>query len=138
MGFSGVVARFLVSPFECGFDSQGFGRRFFSVRFSYFVLLFLCFDIELVWFFGFPVFIGIKLFLLCILFGYVVFSYLVEESAMIWDVSGFCLGFLILWLSCAQARCCLLLWFFCLVSFGFLGFLSWVFGFGLSYVFCVV
>ena len=44
----GIFGRQLVMPFECGFDSQQFGRVSFSVRFSYFVLLFLGFDIELV------------------------------------------------------------------------------------------
>ncbi|KAF0148279.1 MAG: NADH-ubiquinone oxidoreductase chain 3 [Ignavibacteria bacterium] len=77
--------RYFYSPFECGFDSQGVGRSFFSVRFSYFVLLFLCFDVELVWFFGFPLFSEFSFFLFPFLFGFVVFGFVVEERLMLWE-----------------------------------------------------
>jgi NADH:ubiquinone oxidoreductase subunit 3 (subunit A) len=50
-----LSSRERVSPFECGFDSKQVGRRPFSLHFIVFLLVFLVFDVELVFFFHFPV-----------------------------------------------------------------------------------
>lgn len=76
----------MLSPFECGFDAQFGGRTFFSIRVSYFVLLFLVFDVELSWFLGFPLW-GVFFFPLgSFLVGFVWWGFLLEESSMFWDV----------------------------------------------------
>lgn len=74
-----------LSAFECGFDSKHFGRRSFSVNFCVFLILFLVFDIELVFFFHLPMVLTrevrrIFLFILvaCFIFG----GFVYEERRM--------------------------------------------------------
>ena len=47
------LSREQLSPFECGFDTKQVGRTPFSLHYFTFVLLFLLFDIEVVFFFHF-------------------------------------------------------------------------------------
>lgn len=116
--------RWVVSPFECGFDSQQIGRGFFRVRFSFFLLLFLCFDVELCWFFHVPVVCG-GWFFFFLFFFFVYFGFLMEEVFLVWEFLGLFLGFLIL-AGYVPGLCFLfsfssfLLSFFCFRSFFFL------------------
>lgn len=77
-----------LSAFECGFDSKHFGRTSFSINFCIFLILFLVFDIELVFFFHLPMIQlttltrGIFLFLGVSCFIY--FGFLYEEKTITW------------------------------------------------------
>ncbi len=72
-----------MSGYECGFDSKHFGRTSFSINFCIFLILFLVFDIELVFFFHLPIVlvqeVG-KVFILLLLVGIFIFGgFLYEE-----------------------------------------------------------
>lgn len=76
-----------LSAFECGFDSKHFGRSSFSVNFCVFLILFLVFDIELVFFFHLPIImvgeIG-SIFLFILVAGFIFGGFIYEERRMTW------------------------------------------------------
>lgn len=83
--------RELVSPFECGFDRKSLGRLPFSVRFFFFVLLFLMFDLELAFFFLLPVSGLLRtsfFFIMISCFFIVYFGFLYEEAVMDWELGN--------------------------------------------------
>lgn len=75
-----------LSGFECGFDSKHFGRTSFSINFCIFLILFLVFDIELVFFFHLPMLLaqegGFVLFLFLLVGGFIFGGFLYEERNM--------------------------------------------------------
>lgn len=83
-----MVNRETMSPFECGFDSKQVGRSPFSIRFFIFVLLFLVFDLELVFFFHTPEVsffaLGSQIVFLVALVAVFV-GFVLEEKAMRWE-----------------------------------------------------
>jgi NADH:ubiquinone oxidoreductase subunit 3 (subunit A) len=77
-----------LSRFECGFDSKHFGRTSFSINFCIFLILFLVFDIELVFFFHLPMFMTqerrVMLFLFLLVGRFIFGGFLYEEKNMAW------------------------------------------------------
>lgn len=75
-----------LSGFECGFDSKHFGRTSFSINFCIFLILFLVFDIELVFFFHLPILAALEsrvaLFLFVAVGGFIFGGFLYEEKNM--------------------------------------------------------
>ncbi len=78
------IKRERFSPFECGFDSFHYGRTPFSIRFFFFLVLFLVFDVELVLFFHFPTLYSSSLLFLISLF-IVYMGFLMDEDFLIWE-----------------------------------------------------
>lgn len=73
-----VLIREELSPYECGFEHHNMSRIPFSLRYFFLTLIFLLFDLEIVFILFLPYYLlsSFYIFSLCILFVFVLILYL--------------------------------------------------------------